>query len=58
MTDADKSKLRLESLHERHIGLTPSLADTFFEAASVFLSRHHDSPVEVEIVRNGGTGTR
>lgn len=59
MTDADKPKLRLELLHERHIGLTPSLAGTFFEAASVCLSRHHDdSPVEVKIARNGGTSTR
>jgi len=58
MTDADKPKLRLESLHERHIGLTPALGDTFFEAASVCLSRHHDSPVEMEIARNGGKSTR
>lgn len=58
MTDEDKPKLRLESLHERHIGLTPSLAGTFFEAASVCLDRHHTSPVEVEIARNGGTTTR
>lgn len=58
MTDEDKPKLRLESLHERHIGLTPSLAGTFFEAASVCLNRHHNSPVEVEIARNGGTTTR
>jgi hypothetical protein len=58
MTDEAKPKLRLESLHERHIGLTPSLAGTYFEAASVCLDRHHTSPVEVEIARNGGTTTR
>lgn len=58
MTDANEPKLRLESLHERHIGLTPSLAGAFFEAASVCLSRHHDSPVEVEIERDGGMSTR
>ena len=46
---ADTRKLPLESLHERHTGLTPSLAGAFFEAASVCLNRHHDSPVEMEI---------
>lgn len=58
MTHVGKSKLQLESLHERHIGLTPSLSGTFFEAASVCLSRHHDSPVEFEISRNGGASAR
>lgn len=58
MTDEDKPKLRLESLHQRHIGLTPSLAGTFFEAASVCLGRHHTSPVEIEIARHGGTAIR
>lgn len=51
MNDEDKSKLRLQSLHERHSGLTPSLSGTFYEAASVCLNRHHESPVEVEITR-------
>ncbi len=58
MTEADNEKLRIKSLHERHIGLTPSLSGTFFEAASVCLSRHHNSPVEIEIARNGGTTRR
>ena len=58
MTRVDKSKLRIELLHERHLGLTASLAGTFYEAASVCLSRHHDSPAEVEIARNGGTSNR
>ncbi|TAK72120.1 MAG: hypothetical protein EPO19_02745 [Betaproteobacteria bacterium] len=58
MTDADMRKLPLESLHERHTGLTPLLAGAFFEAASVCLNRHHNSPVEMEIARNGGTSTR
>lgn len=53
MTDTDKPKLKLESLHERHIGLTVPLSGTYFEAASVCLSRHHQSPIEVEIVCNG-----
>lgn len=58
MIHVDKLKLRLESLHERHVGLTPSLSGTFFEAASVCLNRHHDSPVEFEVLRNGGASTR
>lgn len=58
MPAEEKPKLQLGSLHERHIGLTPSLAGTYFEAASVCLDRHHNSPVEFEITRNGGTTTR
>jgi hypothetical protein len=57
MTDANMTRLRLESLHERHTGLTPSLAGSYFEAASVCLNRHHNSPVEIKIARNGGTST-
>lgn len=57
MTDVNARKLQLESLHERHTGLTPALSGTFLEAASVCLNRHHESPVEVEIARNGGTST-
>jgi len=58
VTDEEHLTLRLESLHERHIGLTPSLSGAFYEAASVCLNRHHESPVEVEIGRNGGTCIR
>lgn len=54
MADNEILKLRLESLHERHTALTPSLAGTFYEAASVCLNRHHESPVEVEIAYSGG----
>lgn len=57
MTKPDKPKLRLDSLYERHIGLTPALGDAFFEAASVSLSRHHVSPVQLEIDCNGTTST-
>ena len=53
-----KPKLRLEALHERHTGLTASLGGTFLEAASVCLSRHHDSPVDMKVVCNGGTSTQ
>lgn len=50
MSAASKPKLMLESLHERHVGLTASLGESFVEAASVCFSRHHASPVELEIV--------
>ena len=55
MNTSYKPKLRLESLHERHTGLTASLSGTFCEAASVCLSRHHDSPINLDIVNNGIT---
>lgn len=54
----DKLKLRLESLHERHIGLTQALSDTYYEAATVCLSRHHDSPVEIDIANGKATSTQ
>ena len=46
------SKLQLDSLHERHPGLTPTLSGSYFEAASVCLSRHHTSPTELQVGRN------
>lgn len=55
MTDPVKCKLRLDSLHERHTGLTPSLSGTFYEAAVVCLSRHHDSPIYIQVDCNGST---
>ena len=53
-----KPKLRLEALHERHTGLTASLGGIFFETASVCLSRHHDSPVDMKVVCNGDASTQ
>lgn len=58
MSDEVKPKLQLKSLHERHSGLTPSLSGTFYEAASVCLNRHHESPVEIEITRFAGKNTQ
>ena len=58
MPNPDNPKLELKSLHERHTGLTPALSGTFCEAASVCLNRHHESPVEFEILKNGGKTTR
>jgi len=58
VTDIDSAKLLLESLYERHIGLTPPLGGAFLEAASVCLSRHHFSPVEIQIACNGRRSAR
>ena len=54
----EKPKFRLDSLHERHVGLTPALSGTYYEAATVCLNRHHDSPVELDIVNSGATNTQ
>jgi hypothetical protein len=45
--------IRLDAMHERHRALTPSIAGSYREAASVCLSRHHTSPVEVTLSDNG-----
>jgi hypothetical protein len=45
----------VEGLHERHTGLTAALGGVFYEAACVCLSRHHGSPVDVEVRRGEGT---
>jgi hypothetical protein len=42
-------ELRLDSLAERHSGLTPALGECYYEAASVCLSRHHQTPVSVSV---------
>jgi hypothetical protein len=41
-------KLPLENMADRHIGLTPSLAGSFLEAARVCLDRHHRSPTDFD----------
>ena len=58
MTDITKRKLRIDSLHKRHTGLTPSLSGTYYEAAIVCFSRHYDSPVELKVDCNGATNTQ
>ena len=40
----------LETLHERHPGLTSTISNYFSEAASVCLSRHHSSPTDLSIL--------
>lgn len=39
--------LQLANLAERHPGVTKALGEVYAEAASVCLSRHHESPVDV-----------
>lgn len=39
--------LRLADLGSRHPGVTKALGDAYAEAASVCLSRHHDSPINI-----------
>jgi hypothetical protein len=58
MNDTGKSPLKLDQLHERHVGLTASLGGTFTEAASVCLNRHHTSPVEMTVVSSARFSTR
>lgn len=58
MSDNAQQKLQLDLLHERHVGLTVPLSGTFTEAASVCLSRHHESPVEMRVACNAGSNTR
>lgn len=45
-------ELRLKDLADRHPGLTSALADSYCEAASVCLDRHHTSPTGFS-VRDG-----
>jgi hypothetical protein len=58
MANSENEKLRIDSLHERHSGLTPSLSGSFFEATTVCLNRHHNSPIEIDIVHNGKESKR
>jgi hypothetical protein len=39
--------LQLADLGQRHPGVTKAVGDTYAEAASVCLSRHHESPIDV-----------
>lgn len=46
-------QLIIAALHERHPGLTPSIAGYFHEGACVCLSRHHAAPRDFEIDVDG-----
>jgi len=58
MPNPDTVNLQLKALYERHSGLTPALSEALYEAASVCLNKHHKSPVELAIIRNGGITKR
>jgi hypothetical protein len=40
----------LESLHERHYGLTPVVAKYYAESAAICMQRHHTSPKSIDVV--------
>jgi hypothetical protein len=56
MTDLER--LRLDGLHERHPGLTQALGQSYAEAASVCLSRHHQPPVILSLNHAGNDQLR
>lgn len=45
-----KRVLPLQDMHERHVGLTPSVAGSYYEAACVSLSRNHVPPQDFDVV--------
>ena len=55
MTDDSKlpRTIRIDKMDERHRALIPPLAGTYEAAASVCLSQHHASPVELTLSDNG-----
>jgi len=57
MKSSLSAKLALDQLHQRHPGLTEALSNTYCEAASVCLNRHHTSPVDMTIKSNGKSRT-
>lgn len=48
--------LLFANLHERHVGVTEHLSQSYLEAACVCLDRHHVSPTEFLIIDNGEVG--
>lgn len=49
MNESQEKTLALATLYERHSGLTRAISDVLYEAASICLSRHHTSPVDMQI---------
>ena len=47
------NQIKLDTMHERHRALTPPVAESYREAASVCLSRYHTSPAEITVSDNG-----
>jgi hypothetical protein len=48
-----KTTLPIRDMAERHRGLTVAVAESYTEAACVYLDRHHESPVDFEIANSG-----
>jgi hypothetical protein len=46
-------ELPLHDMDQRHRALTPSIAGSYLEAATVCLHRHHFSPLEVRLLDSG-----
>ena len=40
-------------MDQRHVGLTKPIADSYTEAATVCLDRHHESPTEFDLDQSG-----
>ncbi|HME56927.1 MAG TPA: hypothetical protein VKF63_01205 [Terracidiphilus sp.] len=55
---SDAEYITLDRLHERHPGLTPALAQTYFETACVCLARHHEPPVVFSVNHAGNKHSR
>jgi hypothetical protein len=47
------NQLIIKGMHARHRALTPPVAGSYYEAATVCLSRHHSPPVEITLSDNG-----
>ena len=50
---APKPILPILDMEHRHVGLTKAIADSNMQAAVVCLDRHHESPVDFDLDRNG-----
>ena len=48
-----KPVLPIHHMDHRHVGLTKPVADSYTEAATVCLDRHHHSPTEFDLDRSG-----
>jgi len=49
------AQLLISDMASRHPGLTPAVADNYFEAASVCLERHHSSPSDFSVQNSNNT---
>ena len=52
-----KPTLPIHDMEQRHTGLTKAIADSYTEAASVCVDRHHQPPTEFDIETRGSSAT-